>query len=157
MNRRSVVIAGRVRRVLASCYLWTRSAAVNRRKAWTTAIIVGWAATTIVIRLVTPADASKSAALLIEQAALIAAIPSVLLGGPVAAVTLRFGGHRDFRRARVRGSAVGLGVLTAVLAAALAAGAEIGLLMPLVVLAVVAAEVELALRLYRHDGAGQAA
>lgn len=129
----------------------------NRRKAWAIAIIVVWAATTIAVRLLTPADASKSAALLIEQAALIAAIPCVLIGGPAAAVTLRFAGHQDFRRARVRGWAVGLGVVIAVLAAALAAGTQIALLLPLVVLAIIAAEMELALRLYRLDGADQAA
>ena len=138
--------------MLRSRYLSTRSdATVNRRKAWATAVLVGWAVTTIVARLLIPDDGTKSATFLIEQAALIAAIPCVLVGGPVAAVTLRFASQQDIRRARLRGWALGLGVLIVFLAATLAAGAATSLLAPLVVLAVVAAEVELALRLYRHD------
>jgi len=76
---------------------------VTRRKAWATAVLIGWAVTTIAVWLLTPADPTKSATLIIQQALLIAAIPCVLVGGPVAAVALRFASQQDIRRARLRG------------------------------------------------------
>jgi hypothetical protein len=99
-----------------------------------------------------PADATKPATLIIEQAVLIAAIPCVLVGGLVAGVALLFASQRGIRRARLLGWALGLCLLIAILTAALAAGAVTSLLAVLVVLMVEAAELELALKLYRHGG-----